>query len=375
MSGKIFLIKGDQQLIALDETPYNTETLLQGLLAHYPDLLAPDQIGDAPRRWLFVAQAVPIAGAQARGGRLWLDHLFLDQDAIPTLVEVKQSADPRMRREVIGQLLDKAANMTTAFEAGAVRRLYENRLGRDAADQQLAERLQIEAVDEYWEAVDQNLQTGRIRLVFVADHIPEELERVVAFLNAQMSPAEVLALAIRQYTGAGLQTLVPTVSGNPVAQPRNTAATAARQSKPWDETAFLTEVAEASGAVAVQVARAIIRWVNDHAEHGLHFWRGAAAVPVLRVESSDHHSIGLWPSGKIEISFQHMKSQAPFADAALRREFMNWLNTIEGIYLDEESLDHRPDFPMQILADDAALQQFLGVLGWFVETVHEYHAR
>ncbi|MCO6480232.1 MAG: hypothetical protein J5I94_26570 [Phaeodactylibacter sp.] len=39
-----------------------------------------------------------------------MDHLFVDQDAIPTLVEVKRSTDTRIRREVVGQILDYAAN-------------------------------------------------------------------------------------------------------------------------------------------------------------------------------------------------------------------------------------------------------------------------
>ncbi|HEV2126472.1 MAG TPA: hypothetical protein VGW38_27250 [Chloroflexota bacterium] len=35
----------------------------------------------------------------------------------------------------------------------------------------------------------------------MADEIPPDLQRIVEFLNAQMSPAEVLAIEIRQYIG------------------------------------------------------------------------------------------------------------------------------------------------------------------------------
>jgi hypothetical protein len=41
-----------------------------------------------------------------RSARWSLDHLFLD---VPTLVEVKRSTDTRVRREVVGQMLDYAA--------------------------------------------------------------------------------------------------------------------------------------------------------------------------------------------------------------------------------------------------------------------------
>ena len=46
-------------------------------------------------------------GGSDRGS---LDHLFLDQDAVPTLVEVKRSENTQIRREVVGQMLDYAAN-------------------------------------------------------------------------------------------------------------------------------------------------------------------------------------------------------------------------------------------------------------------------
>jgi hypothetical protein len=60
--------------------------------------------------------------------------MFLDQDAIPTLVEVKRSSDTRIRREVIGQMLDYAANGAQYWGEGALRLLFEGTcaaIGRD----------------------------------------------------------------------------------------------------------------------------------------------------------------------------------------------------------------------------------------------------
>lgn len=59
-----------------------------------------------------------------------------------------------------------------------------------------------------------SLRAGRVRMVFVSDEISRELARVVEFLNGQMSPADVLAIEIKQYLGAdGVKTLVPRVVG------------------------------------------------------------------------------------------------------------------------------------------------------------------
>jgi hypothetical protein len=85
--------------------------VLQRLLAKFPDLLAGDQVtsGEA-RRWILIDRESAVPDSEDGGGRWSVDHLFLDQDAVPTLVEVKRSSDTRIRREVVGQLIDYAAN-------------------------------------------------------------------------------------------------------------------------------------------------------------------------------------------------------------------------------------------------------------------------
>ena len=52
-----------------------------------------------------------------------------------------------------------------------------------------------------------------LRLLFVADDIPDPLKRVVEFLNMQMRDVEVLAVEIKQFHGTSTQTLVPRVIG------------------------------------------------------------------------------------------------------------------------------------------------------------------
>lgn len=116
-AGKIFLLHGADTLHALTEQPYMSEDLLQTLVEKYPDLLAGDQMNrSAPRKWLLVAREIGVPGEEGGSDRWFLDHLFLYQDGIPTLVEVKRSSDTRIRREVVGQMLDYAAN-TVAYRS------------------------------------------------------------------------------------------------------------------------------------------------------------------------------------------------------------------------------------------------------------------
>src|SRR6266550_4485900 len=111
MSGGIYLMRSDDELVEMRETPYEAEDVLQQLIAKFPSLLAGDQFGgDTPRRWLLIGREAALPDDEDAAGRWSVDHLFLDQDAVPTLVEVKRSSDTRIRREVVGQMLDYAAN-------------------------------------------------------------------------------------------------------------------------------------------------------------------------------------------------------------------------------------------------------------------------
>ena len=82
--GGIFLVQPDGGLTRMDEARYDSEDLLQALLARYPDLLAGDQLAPAePRRWLLIAREAGIPDAVGTVDRWSLDHLFLDQEGTP----------------------------------------------------------------------------------------------------------------------------------------------------------------------------------------------------------------------------------------------------------------------------------------------------
>jgi hypothetical protein len=117
----IFLLQ-NSKLLEMREQPYDSEDLLQRLLAEYPSILAGDQFdGLRPKRWLLVKREAGIPDAAATADRWSADHLFLDQDGVPTLVEVKRSSDSRIRREVVGQMLDTGYPLTQPTPTGRFR--------------------------------------------------------------------------------------------------------------------------------------------------------------------------------------------------------------------------------------------------------------
>jgi hypothetical protein len=234
MQDQIFIIQDNGTLIEMERSDYVTEDIFQKLLEEYPALIPGAQIdNDNPRKWLMIGREVGIPGENDGCERWSLDHLMLDQDGIPTFVEVKRASDTRIRREVIGQMLDYAANAIVYWSVGTIRELFEKTCddrGKHAGTE-LADLFDLDFEPEiYWEKVDNHLQTGKIRLLFVADKIPKELLRVIEFLNEQMSPAEVFAVELPQYEGHGVKSIAPRILGKTVQadKKKNRSTTSAR---------------------------------------------------------------------------------------------------------------------------------------------------
>lgn len=377
MKRRIYLLEEEGELRELVEESFVSEDRLQTLLAEHPDLLGGDQMNEeSPRRWLLIDREADVPDREDGSGRWALDHLFLDQDGVPTLVEVKRSTDTRIRREVVGQMLDYAANGMAYWPLEKLRALFEARCDQQGLDPgaRLEEFLDESEADpeEFWQRVKTNLKAGRIRLVFVADEIPPELRRVVEFLNGQMDPAEVLAVAVRQYAGGGLRTLVPNVLGQ-TAEAQSRKGGGPRPSRQWDEESFFAELEATRDEAAVRAARRAYQWAQRKMPE---IWWGRGArmgslYPGKTIGGVRHSPFGLWTYGLVELQFQHM--ERPFDDLELRRELMERLNRIPGVSLPEEKLSKRPSFAVSVLDQETAWTQFLEAMEWYLAELDASH--
>jgi hypothetical protein len=377
MVGKIYLLQGNGSLQPMDEQPYPNEDLLQTLLENYPDLLAGEQINEAsPRRWLFVSREFGVPESEGGPDRWSLDHLFLDQEAIPTLIEVKRSSDTRIRREVVGQMLDYAANSMIYWPAGVIREKFELACESRGNDPNIlvTELLGVKAddsdsIENFWNQVKTNLQAGRIRLIFVADIIPKELQRIVEFLNEQMDPAEVLAIEIRQYVGEGLKTLVPKVIGQ-TSESDNRKLTAPTGVK-WDETSFLQQMTARRGPAETEVAKAILKWAKEKADR---IWWGEGKTMgyfsvVIEYKGTSHYPIAVSTIGVVYVSFYYLKLKPPFDNEDLRKELLKRINEIPGVNFPQQSITKGPSIPLKILESTDARNKFYSALEWAIQQI------
>ncbi|MCL2603060.1 MAG: hypothetical protein FWD90_01110 [Defluviitaleaceae bacterium] len=367
MAGKIFTLRNGDELTELTPTQFSNENHFQGLIEKHPEILAGDQINpDNPRKWLFISREMGVPAEQDGGTQWYLDHLFIDQDAIPTFVEVKRSTDTRIRREVVAQMLDYAANAVQYWPIETIRNKYE---------QNISDTNSLPAIgivpgneDIFWQSVSVNLRAGRIRMMFVADTIPSPLQRIIEFLNTQMVDSEVLGLEIKQFLSAnGMTTLVPHLIGRTAAAVQ----TKRGESRKWDEQSFLEQAVQVSGNEIAAVCEKLLRLFESL---GCYIWWGEGKdrggfVPVY-IGKQRHQlcSVYNWyKKSLVEIYFQYMKE--PFTSTEYRMELKNNLERIPGVYIPDERIEKRPSFETGLLNDSNNFDLFADAMTSYIEDI------
>jgi len=167
----------------------NEDTELQALLERNPDLLPGDQISpDDPSRWLLIKREMPVEDPSSGGARWSIDFLFADQNGMPTFVECKRFNDTRARREIIGQMLEYAANGHYYWTAELLREYAEaTSMGINQNLQECIAALQPEigdSVDDFFDTVHENLREGQLRLVFFMEEAPQELKSIIGTVRS-----------------------------------------------------------------------------------------------------------------------------------------------------------------------------------------------
>jgi len=203
---EVFILENDE----LNSLPTRTmragllgktlEDALQAIFEKHPQLIPGKQIepgSEDPPQFVLLRREMSV-------GSWSLDHLFVDQKGILTLVETKLIENPESRREVVGQIMEYAANAKKFWAEGRVRQKaaeYWSQKGKNGDLDQIlknefGENLDIE---NFWATVETNLEDGKIRLIIATDELRPEVRRIIEYLNKEMKNAEILGLEIRFY--------------------------------------------------------------------------------------------------------------------------------------------------------------------------------
>jgi hypothetical protein len=346
--GIIYMVDGDKLRRMTPSAP-ESEDRMQALVAQYPELIT-DGDGDL----LLIAREPAIGDGEAIA-RWALDHLFVTRDAVPVLVELKRASDTRIRREVVGQLIDYAANASAHWQAGTIAAAFAKTVGSDEADTLLAGFIGDRNPDEFWNQVDSNLKSGRVKLVFVADVIPRELAIVVEFLNSQMR-ADVRAIELRWFEGeGGVTTLTPRVIG----ESEQTAAAKSRTRQPPMELASWIQerIARHGPETLAGVERVCTIASAQGGDVFIPSTRGSIIASWPADDGKLVYPIGVYPSGMVVLRLGYLKYRPAFASEAARRALYDALTEIVGS-LHTQSLAGEPGFSARLLNDDTTADRF-----------------
>ena len=313
---------------------------------------------------LLIRREQPIPDREDGGGQWAIDHLFVTRSAVPVLVELNRAVDTRLRREVVGQLLDYAANGTVYWQGGRIAESFAatmTKQGRDP-DVELSNFLGDNADPQlFWEQVDANFAAGRIKLVFVADTIPRELARIVEFLNEQMK-ADVRAVELSWFESeSGVTALVPRTIGETARAQNEKAARSALP--PIARESWIEERLAPCGLEVVEAAGNFVAMVSETGGDSGVTKAQASIVAEFNLSAGIMYPLRLSPErkGSVQLCLAYLRSWTPFADDAARQQLYDRLVAIVGP-LSTATLTGYPGFDARKLNEPdirAALVKFL----------------
>lgn len=348
MSRSIIYTVSDGKLTAMTPAAPENEDTMQRLVADYPEIIA-----DRDGALLLVRREQPIGDGE--GDARWsLDHLFVTRDGVPVLVELKRAVDTRLRREVVGQMLDYAANGTAHWKAGTIAASFSATAlaANRNPDELLTDFLGAEAdIEAFWQQVDANFSAGRIKLVFVADQIPRELARIVEFLNEQMK-ADVRAVELNWFEGQGIKAFTPRIIGETErAQASKSTGTAL---EPITREEWINKHLAPLGPETVAAAERYIELIAKTGGHAEVTRPQGSIIAIYDLPAKALYPLGMtrYGTGKAQVALQlgYLKYHQAFHADAARQEIYDRVAELVGP-LSTRSLAGSPAFPLERLND------------------------
>jgi len=350
------------ELIPMRPTAPPSEDVLQELIASFPEI-----VSENDGELLLVSREQGVPGEEDGSDRWSLDHLFVTSSSIPVLIEVKRASDTRIRREVIGQLLDYAANGVSYWPPGTMEKSFKvtcESAGLDP-DEEISRFLDGAEVNEFWEQVESNLTAGRLRLVVAADIIPPELARVIEFLNEQMR-ADIRAIELRYYESEdGRRTLVPRIIGD--TERSRTIKDPKSRSKPEPITReeWIEKFIEPAGPNTLSGAQKFIEFIRS--QGGIVDVASTQGSLYSKFKGDDGANV--WPfnlqrGGLIWVSFSYTWNRPRLENEAVREDLLQRFDAAVG-GLSTTNIKGVPSFPAPRLNDPE-------VAGKFEEIAKEY---
>ena len=365
MAMSLFHVDNAGTLNPLSKTPFGSDEELQALITAHPALLGGDPDGGGG--WFAVARRGPPPDGADRSPKWSVEHLFLAQDAAPTVVETLRSTDLRAHGDLFGQILYYAANAALWWPRDVLEGTSE-----------------AELPETFWDEVAANLAAGRIRMVLVVDEVRADLARMVDFLNAQLREAEVWILEIRQLAGPSgrlLQTAVVGRRGDAAAATsvRKTGARAEARAATPAAAASRTDAGSREAWVASLRAQCdeqeaavlddLLRWMSEQygATSVIGPWPATYRLAV-KEGGKDRFPFGVTETKTAAIHLGSLSGTRAYEGEEARRSLVHEI-AAAGLPVSDTDLKGDLRIPLRDLASRSVRTQVLAVLDGVIETL------
>jgi len=184
----------------LEPAGFPDERTLHDLVAAAPQLLP---LSGSPR--------LTLLGSQVLLGSGYADLLAIEPDGRPVIIEIKLRNNTESRRAVVAHVLAYAAALHRISAEQFEREVLAKHLGGRSLLDVVHESAQEESVDapEFAETLGTTLRDGTFRLVLVLDQAPDDLVRLVGYVEAITSGLSVDLVTLAAYEIGNRRVIIP----------------------------------------------------------------------------------------------------------------------------------------------------------------------
>ena len=324
---KILIINGDN-VRALEETEFAEESKLQDYLKDYPALIPLEDVGEGASELICIGKEVAVPSGA-------IDLLFIDKDGLLTVIETKLVKNPEIRREVIGQIIEYASYISR-WSADKVYAIANAYLKSDLDEFMLNKYPEGFSADDFRSNIEQNLESGRIRLIIATNKFVEPLQATVTFLNSY-SKFDILLLEVSSFGGKEKEkVLTSSLHGGKTSPP---------PPKQWDLPSFMADAGKKCKQVEVETMYKIYNFVTEtigrtEKSDKLYWGSGARSGTFAYYKQWHGKFVTLFTvcsDGYIDFSFPPMRNHG--IPAEVLDSMRTYLNSISGIHFGDEYSD------------------------------------
>jgi hypothetical protein len=346
--------KGVKKLLISES--FLIEKELEDILAEKPQLMIEEGEPDV----LLVKRQVTF---EATGTA---DLLLIDTNGLPMVVEVKLGKNSESRRQVVGQIFDYVSSLAL-LTVDELDQKVEGTL-KEAIRALGNEESEEDAIEKCWQSCGSNLRAGKARVVVAIDEAPEDLIRILRFLN-EHSDLDVRLVEIKKYIEdrESSETLfVPRLivyGGDSITcKPFSSGL---RASKKWNEETFFKAYEENRGAEEANIVRKIFEWAQNNHLLSDPWGRGEVSGSITPKFVYNNNKTSLFTiyttSGRIEIPLGHIKRSPPFDDDGKRVDLIQQINKTLTLSIPKNSINKFPSVPISHFKDAAILAKLFEI--------------